>query len=165
MWRQLPGHCLGSGCIPALACDGRVIIHDKGVQIGLNECASGLIPSPWIGEAFCDTLVGSRRQGESMLMRGTVLSPEAALENGIVDAAVSLSRLSDEAQGRLRELLAVPTAARVRVKRQMRAAAADALREALSEDLDAFVSFVGSDETQLKIAALIDEQVQAGDKK
>ena len=100
-----------------------------------------------------------------MLMRGTVLSPEAALENGIVDAAVPLSRLSDEAQGRLRELLAVPTVARVRVKRQMRAAAADALREALSEDLDAFVSFVGSDETQLKIAALIDEQVQAGDKK
>ena len=90
--------------------------HDKAMQIGLNECASGLVPAPWIGEAFCDVLVGSRRQGEGMLMRGTLSSPEEALELGLVDAAVPLSRLSDEAQSRLRELLSMPNAARARAK-------------------------------------------------
>jgi enoyl-CoA hydratase/carnithine racemase len=159
---QLPGHCLGGGCIPALACDGRVMTHDKAMQFGLNECASGLVPAPWIGEAFCDALVASRRQGEGMLMRGALSSPEAALELGLVDATVPLSRLSEEAQSRLRELLSVPNAARARAKSQMRSAAADALRETLSEDLDAFVSFVASEDTQAKIAALLDE-AQDGD--
>lgn len=161
---QIPGHCLGAGCIPALACDGRVMTHDKSMQIGLNECASGLVPAPWIAEAFCDALVVSRRQGEGMLMRGALSSPEAALELGLVDATVPLSRLSDEAQSRLRDLLSVPNAARTRAKSHMRSAAADALRETQSEDLDAFVSFVASEDTQARIAALLDGP-QDGDSK
>ena len=86
-------------------------------------------------------------------MRGTLVNPETALELGLVDELVPLHQLSDAAQAKLEELLRVPDAARRKLKIQLRQDAAEALREAQSEDLDAFVSFTAQPEVQRTVAS------------
>ena len=130
----IPGHCPAGGCLLALSCDARVMVEKKG-SIGLNETAFGIVPPAWLSRMLIST-VGQRR-AEDMIMRGLLLPPAEALEIGLVDATVSLSRLTDEANARLAALLAVPDQARGLAKLQLRQEAAERLRSEQSEDLDA----------------------------
>lgn len=162
----LPGHCIAAGCVLSLSCDGRVMVDGKGLT-GLNETTFGLAPPPWLSRLFIDIL-GNRRLGEDMLMRGLLVNPDEALSLGLVDTTVPLYRLSEEAQSRLGALLAVPDAARSAVKLQLRSDAAEALRNAQSEDLDAFVSLASSDATQLAVSKHLEalaskKDVEAGE--
>lgn len=135
----LPGHCIAGGCMLSLACDSRVMVEGKG-SIGLNEVTFGLVPPPWLSRMLVEAV--GRREAEPMLQRGLLLPPDAALEAGLVDRLAPLDRLDDEAHALLDELLAVPDNARGAVKLQLREEAAEALREAQSEDLDAFVTMI-----------------------
>lgn len=151
----LPGHCIAGGLVPALACDARVMVNGGKFKLGFNETAFGLVPPPWLCQLFIEVL-GHKRKAEALLMRGTLVNPETALELGLVDELVPLHQLSDAAQAKLEELLRVPDAARRKLKIQLRQDAAEALREAQSEDLDAFVSFTAQPEVQRTVASYVE---------
>ena len=141
------GACPAGGCLLALCCDERLMAHDvKGTTIGLNEAAFGLVPPYWL----CDLLVGAvgSRRAESMITRGTLLGPGAALDAGLIDELVEGDAIADAAHARLLELLLVPDASRAGAKTQMRAAWAEELRRRRGEDLAHVLEFVRSSEVQ-----------------
>ena len=149
----IPGHCIAGGCMLAWACDHRVMVEGKGT-IGLNETKFGLVPPLWLSRMLVD-LVGPR-MAERMATRGEMISAEEACRLGVVDSVVQLSRLADEAQAQLAELLSVNDTARGSTKQMLRADAAEALRKHQDEDLDWFVTLVSTPEVQSAIATYLE---------
>ena len=112
----ITGHCPAGGTVLALYCDHRVMARGP-FRIGLNEVQVGLYPGLTIYRAF-ERLVGSAKAA-SLLPRGAMLDPDAALASGLVDElaepeqvvaralelAVELTRLPPQAYARTRSLV------------------------------------------------------------
>lgn len=93
----LTGHAPAGGAVITLFCDYRVMSRGEYV-IGLNETQVGLLVPGVIREALI-RLVGAHK-AERMIVAGTLLSPDEALANGLVDA------LSDSAESTVTDALA-----------------------------------------------------------
>mmetsp|Transcript_272 Transcript_272/g.714 ORF Transcript_272/g.714 Transcript_272/m.714 type:complete len:97 (-) Transcript_272:36-326(-) len=91
-----------------------------------------------------------------MLMLGQLMSPDEALAAGLVDDVTSLADLNNVASSRLDELLAVNESGRVSIKRQLRQAAAEALRERQDEDLDDFIHVMQKEHVQVSLGAYLE---------
>ncbi|KAF8064621.1 Eci1 [Scenedesmus sp. PABB004] len=79
------GACPAGGCAIALACDARLMVGGRGA-IGLNEVALGIpVPKFWAG--LMARVVGTAH-AERLLLGGTMVAPERALELGLVDELV-----------------------------------------------------------------------------
>ena len=112
----ITGHCPAGGTVLALYCDHRVMARGP-FRIGLREVQVGLYPGLTIYRAF-ERLVGSAKAA-SLLPRGAMLDPDAALASGLVDElaepeqvvaralelAVELTRLPPQAYARTRSLV------------------------------------------------------------
>ena len=151
---SISGHCPAGGLMMALSCDARVMVDERKYRLGLNEVRMGLIPPMWLSRLLVDT-VGQRR-GEEMIQRSSMLSPEEALGVGLVDELVPLSSLAAASTSRLEALLDMPYDARAAAKRQLRRGAAEALRSALSEDLDEVVAMVTQPAVQANVQAYLE---------
>jgi enoyl-CoA hydratase/carnithine racemase len=79
---QLGGHCVGGGLEIALACDLRFMAAGP-YQIGLPEVKLGVLPGTG-GTQRLPRLVGKSR-GLDLIITGRLLTPEQALEIGLVD--------------------------------------------------------------------------------
>jgi enoyl-CoA hydratase len=79
------GHALGGGCELALACDYRLMTSGK-VLIGLPEAGLGIMPGAG-GTQRLPRLVGLRTALD-ILLRGRTMSPQAALDIGLVDRLI-----------------------------------------------------------------------------
>jgi len=79
------GHALGGGCELALACDYRLMTSGKAL-IGLPEAGLGIIPGAG-GTQRLPRLIGFHKAMD-MMLRGKTLSPQEALEIGLVDRLI-----------------------------------------------------------------------------
>jgi enoyl-CoA hydratase/carnithine racemase len=79
------GHSPAGGAVIGMMCDYRVMSSGK-FRIGLNETRVGLI-IPWVLHKAMQRLVGPG-VAEQMVVAGTMIEPEKALEIGLVDAVV-----------------------------------------------------------------------------
>lgn len=90
----ISGHSPAGGCVLAIAADARVMAEGDYI-IGLNEVPVGIIVphgifdlySFWIGEA----------QAYRFLLEGKLLSPQEALQVGLVDEVVALDKIQRSA--------------------------------------------------------------------
>lgn len=90
----ISGHSPAGGCVMAIAADARVMAEGEYI-IGLNEVPVGIIVphgifdlySFWIGEA----------QAYRFLLEGKLLSPQEALQVGLVDEVVALDKIQRSA--------------------------------------------------------------------
>jgi enoyl-CoA hydratase len=112
------GVALGGGCELTLACDIRIMARGDHV-IGLPEITLGIIPGAGGTQRLVRAL-GHTRALE-MMLEGRVLTPEEALEAGLVHRTVEPAQLLDEA---------IATAARLARRSP---AAVRALKEAVYE--------------------------------
>ena len=79
------GHALGGGCELALACDYRLMTSGRAL-IGLPEAGLGIIPGAG-GTQRLPRLVGLSKALD-ILLRGRTMSPQEALEIGLVDRLI-----------------------------------------------------------------------------
>lgn len=94
----ISGHSPAGGCVLALCCDYRVM-NEGDFIIGLNEVPVGIIVpdsifhlySFWIGQA----------RAYRNLLEGKLLSPQQALEIGLIDELVSPDKLRSRAEKQL----------------------------------------------------------------
>lgn len=100
------GHAPAGGAVLSLFCDYRVMT-EGGFVFGLNETRVGLLVPDVIRRALV-RLTGPHR-AERMIVAGTLLSPEDALQAGMVDAlAADHSSTVQAAIAWCRELLDLP---------------------------------------------------------
>jgi 3-hydroxyacyl-CoA dehydrogenase/enoyl-CoA hydratase/3-hydroxybutyryl-CoA epimerase len=85
------GLALGGGLELALACHRRIVVDDPRLQLGLPEIKLGLLPGAG-GTQRLPRLVGVKKALE-MLLLGNPVSPQQALELGIVDALAPSTEL------------------------------------------------------------------------
>ncbi|EFN83811.1 enoyl-CoA delta isomerase 1, mitochondrial [Harpegnathos saltator] len=76
------GSSPAGGCLLAISTEYRVFVQGKH-SIGLNETQLGLIAPKWFREPYI-SLMGYR-QADLALLRGSLFTPEKALEIGLVD--------------------------------------------------------------------------------
>lgn len=92
----MTGTALGGGLEIALACHYRVAADTPGALIGLPEVLVGLFPGGG-GTQRLPRLIGAR-DGLQMMMQGTQLKPQQALEKGIIYKLVPADELLAEAK-------------------------------------------------------------------
>jgi 3-hydroxyacyl-CoA dehydrogenase/enoyl-CoA hydratase/3-hydroxybutyryl-CoA epimerase len=91
------GTALGGGWEIALACHHRILLNDPRVRIGLPEVTLGLLPGGG-GVVRTIRLLGLEK-GMPLLMEGKQLTPDAALQMGLVHGlASSTDELMDKAR-------------------------------------------------------------------
>lgn len=87
------GNCVGFGLELALATDFR-IAADHEINIGFPDVRLGTFP-PFGGIYRLVKLIGETRAKE-LLLKGKLLTPQAAMESGLIDAVVNKENLLDE---------------------------------------------------------------------
>ncbi|MGL6245278.1 3-hydroxyacyl-CoA dehydrogenase NAD-binding domain-containing protein [Pseudomonas sp.] len=85
------GSALGGGLEIALACHHRLVLDNPRILLGLPEATLGLMPGAG-GTQRLPRLIGIA-SALPLMMKGTLLAPEAALAKGIVDGVLSVEQL------------------------------------------------------------------------
>jgi enoyl-CoA hydratase len=120
------GHAIAGGCVLALQCDVRLMAEGD-FKIGLLEAQLGIgLPSsvfePLRAQLPSSSLV-------PVALEGGMFSPVEAQRLGLVDALVPPDALFDRAVARAAELAKTPRQAYGQIKRAIRRAAIDAVKE------------------------------------
>src|SRR5438105_7395338 len=89
----IAGHALGGGLEIALACDQRFAAEGD-YRLGLPEVTLGILPGNG-GTQRLQRLIG-RTKALDMMLTGTPVGPQRALELGLVDRVFSADRLVEE---------------------------------------------------------------------
>jgi enoyl-CoA hydratase/carnithine racemase len=111
------GHCPAGGAVMAILCDHRLMARGD-FRIGLNEVQVGLYPGETVYRAFA-RIVGEATAA-SLLPRGVLLSPQQALEVGLVDELVDPGELVPRALTLATECAALPPLAYARTRTLVR---------------------------------------------
>ena len=93
---MINGTALGGGLELALACHYRVVLNDSKIKLGLPETTLGLIPGAG-GTQRLPRLIGLKRSAD-LILSGTPVSPQQALDLGIVHAVADTEELFSKAE-------------------------------------------------------------------
>ena len=85
------GSALGGGLEIALACQHRVVVDNPKILLGLPEATLGLMPGAG-GSQRLPRLIGVA-QALPLMLKGTLLGPQAALDKGVVHQVVAADQL------------------------------------------------------------------------
>lgn len=147
----LTGHAPAGGTVLGLFCDWRVMAQGDYV-VGLNEVQVG-IPLPPIIVVALRRLVGPRL-AERLGVSGALLSPERALQVGLVDELAPLEQTVERAVQWCKELLALPSEAMAATRRELRSDMVAFFSGGLEAELERVVESWWSAETQETLRAL-----------
>lgn len=148
----ITGHCPAGGTVLSLFADYRVAAAGE-FKLGLNEVEVGLPMPPIVFSAF-RRLIGARA-AEQYAVDGSLLSPEAALACGLVDAVVPPDDVLAHALARAKKLASLPAGALSATRALARADLA-----AMFDGLDDYVyhemnEIWFGEETQVAMRALV----------
>ncbi|MEM9385834.1 MAG: enoyl-CoA hydratase/isomerase family protein [Pseudomonadota bacterium] len=149
----ITGHSPAGGAVLAVFCDYRIMAQGK-YTIGLNEVQVGLPVPPVVVDAYA-RLVGAAR-AERLLSLAALLSPDEALEAGLVDEVVAGEQVVSRALEEARRLATFPPIAQCQTRHYARHALLRRFEELRGEGLGQRMAQVWfSDETQASMKALV----------
>ncbi|MBI3490953.1 MAG: enoyl-CoA hydratase/isomerase family protein [Acidobacteria bacterium] len=125
------GHAIAGGCVMACAADYRLMATEPG-RIGIPELLVG-VPFPIVPLEIL-RFVAAPQYLQALAYRGTTLTPQAAVQQGLIDEAVEPDRLLDTAVAVAERLASLPPEAFAVTKRQLRAPALQRIREGSQYD-------------------------------
>ncbi|MDE2090462.1 MAG: enoyl-CoA hydratase/isomerase family protein [Gammaproteobacteria bacterium] len=150
----ITGHSPAGGAVLAIFCDTRIAAEGK-FKIGLNEVRVGL-PVPSVIYAALKRLVGVR-QAERLCVHGLLISPDDALQIGLVDQVLPPQQVVPAALEWCRSLLALPKTAATITRSQARADLVDIFAKLGDRSHDELMNRWFSAETQTAMRALVAE--------
>ena len=153
------GPALGGGCELALACDLRYIAADAG-QMGLPEMTMGFNPGAG-GTQRLSRLVGPGRALE-MILEGEALSPEDALDVGLVHRVTPAGAVVDEAVETARRLARRSPQSVAGAKRAVREGSSRPLRAALAVERRWFLAAASTPASHRAMRAYVDQTEREG---
>jgi len=147
----ITGHSPAGGAVLALHCDYRVAASGK-FKIGLNEVQVGLpVPSSVLGVLG---FVTGQRTAQRLTMQGLLVSPDEALDAGLVDELAAPDEVVSRAVGFAASLTALPPVAMNTTRIQAKQGLLRSL--AVVADAEATTDYWFSDETQAAMNALVE---------
>ena len=90
------GNALGGGLELALAAHYRIVVDEPKTLLGLPEVTLGLLPGGG-GTQRLPRIIGLKKAAE-LILSGRFISPQEALEMGVVDQVVAVAELLSEAE-------------------------------------------------------------------
>ncbi len=106
MIAAIPGHSPAGGCVFACCCDYRLMLEGEQFRIGLNEIPVGIVVPERILHLY-GFWVGTRRAYQ-FLMEGRLLSPNEALNSGLIDEVCTAEELMSRAELQMQKYLKLP---------------------------------------------------------
>jgi enoyl-CoA hydratase len=129
----LNGHAIAGGLILALTADYRIGTTSP-CKLGLTEVQVG-IPFPLSAISIVETELAPAVQ-RNLVLRGLLLSPQEALNQGILDELQSPENLLTHALKTAQEMAQLPQVAYAKIKRQLRRYALATLQDVLEQQND-----------------------------
>ncbi len=149
----LTGHCPAGGIVMALFGDYRIMCSGK-FKTGMNEVQVGLVVSPVIKDATV-RLIGPNATAK-ILVPGSLISPEHALEIGLVDELENdPENVVRRAIALCEELLALPRNAMLATRELVREDLRVLFDDVNSLEGEAFLQLWFSDATQETLKAMV----------
>jgi enoyl-CoA hydratase/carnithine racemase len=145
----LRGYCLGGGLEMALSTDIRIAADD--IQMAFPEIRYGLMTDTG-GSAFA-TMLGGPSRAKWMLMTGTRINAERALQWGLVDQVVSPDELDETAAALAAELADKPVEALAMIKQTVNGMWRGQIGDAIDKELFAQVALFGGEDYKQRKAA------------
>lgn len=134
------------GCLTAISCEYRVMVNGKHT-IGLNETKLGIIAPKWFQDAYISTI--GYRQAELALLRGSLFTPQEALDIGLVD---ELASDKEDAIAKCEKYIngfaKIPAGAVAATKLGLRNNAITWLKNNRQKDTEIFINFVQAPKVQ-----------------
>lgn len=124
------GHAVAGGLILALCADLRICVPEA--SLGLTEARVGL-PYPAAAMAVVRAEL-EPQAARRLVMEGSLIDSERALEMGAVDEVVAAEELMPRALEIARDLASMPRDAYAIVKKQLRGEVLESMREAVQAD-------------------------------
>ena len=153
----ITGHSPAGGAVLSIFCDYRVMARSsdpaKPYRIGLNEVQVGLSVPACI-QSGLQRLVGTFR-AERLMVAGTMLEAEAALNVGFVDELAEVDHVVPRAIAWLQDLLKLPPQSMSTTRRLARRDLAETFADPSKWLLDEFANAWYSAETQTTLQALV----------
>lgn len=151
----ITGHAPAGGAVVSLFCDHRVMSQGEFV-FGLNETQVGL-PVPEVIQYALIRLVG-RHRAEQQIVSGALVSPEQAMDRGMVDALAEDPEATVKAAvDWCKHLLALPRVAMLSNRAMLRSDLAVRFDELGESHVNAFVDGWFNPETQAVMHALVEK--------
>ncbi|MFD6291483.1 enoyl-CoA hydratase/isomerase family protein [Streptomyces sp. NPDC060205] len=148
------GHALGGGAELALACDLRILSTQA--TFGFPEIRLGLFPGAG-GSQRLPRLVGPHL-AKRLIIEGEGLTPQRALELGLVDAVVAQAEFEATVAERARRLAAQPTGAIALLKRVVDEGYGLPLEQALEREEKGVAELIGTADTAEGLQAFLDKR-------
>lgn len=149
------GHAYGGGLEIGLACDLR-FAGDGNFQMGLSEVKLGLLPGNG-GTQRLPRLIG-KAKALSMMIMGETVSPQQALEVGIVDKVFPQDKLWDESLAYAQALAGGATAAVANIKRAVTEGIGLPLTEGLRLERDLMAELFETEDATEGITAFAEKR-------
>jgi Delta3-Delta2-enoyl-CoA isomerase len=154
MAAAITGHSPAGGAVLAIFCDTRIATEGK-FKIGLNEVRVGL-PVPALIYAGLKRLVGVH-QAERLCLHGLLISPQEALQIGLVDQVLPAPQVMPAALEWCRNLLELPPRAVAATRKLARADLAEIFTNLGDRSHDDLMDVWFSAETQNAMRMLVAE--------
>ena len=132
----IAGHSPAGGCVLAIMTDYRVMAEGK-YKIGLNEVAVGIAMPQGVVEVL-RSIVG-HRQAERLGLTGALVSPELALEIGLVDELAPIDEVEARVETELNRWLELAATGQQATKHFFRKHLVQELRQSQYADEEAFL--------------------------
>jgi enoyl-CoA hydratase/carnithine racemase len=149
------GHAMGGGLEMALACDLR-FAGDGKFMLALPESTLGLLPGNG-GTQRLPRLIGASRALELMLSGGTV-TPQQALDLGIVNKLFPGEAVSEEAKAYALKLANGPTKALAYIKRCVYEGMDQSLAHGLRLERELIANLFASEDAQEGLTAFVEKR-------
>lgn len=127
------------GCLLALSSEYRVLVDGKHT-IGFNETKLGIVAPKWFSDLYIATI--GKRRAELALLRGTLFTPNEALNIGLVDElAVDKEEAIKKCQDYINSYNKVSSQARKITKLKLNADTVSWLQENRETELNEVIAF------------------------
>ena len=150
----ITGHAPAGGTVLALFCDCRVMAAGD-FKLGLNEVQVGL-PLPPVILTALRRLVGPR-QAERLAVSGLLISPQEALEIGVVDEVAPADQVIERALEWCKSRLALPAEAMAVTRREARADLVEVFERDFDLELQKVTAAWWHPETQNTLRTLVEK--------
>ena len=154
LYSSISGHCPAGGTVMVIMTDYRIMAEGKYV-IGLNEVDVGLTVPYGLSSVF-QYVIGTRN-AEDLLLKARLISPNKALQTGLVDEVCDLETLLDTTLERIAVVSTLYSPQQVKTKHILREHALKTMKKNLQNDTQIILDSWFSDSGQQRLEILFNK--------